>query len=61
MPVHSFNAAVVVAAAAAAGRSGSPGDALLTPPDAVGDAAAELSPAQLANQALLAARRAIVR
>lgn len=42
-------------------RSGSPGSCLLTPPDAVGDASAELTPAQLANQALLAARKAIVR
>jgi hypothetical protein len=42
-------------------RSGEPGSCLLTPPDAVGDPEAELTPAQLANQALLAARKAIVR
>jgi hypothetical protein len=41
-------------------RSATPGSCLLTPPDAVGDEASALSPAQLANQALLAARRAIV-
>jgi hypothetical protein len=42
-------------------RAGTPASALLTPPDAVGDVAAELTAAQLANQALLAARRAAVR
>lgn len=42
-------------------RSAGPGDVILTPPDAVGDPAAELTAAQLANQAVLAARRAIVR
>jgi hypothetical protein len=42
-------------------RSGAPGSCLLTPPDAVGDESAELTPAQLANQAVLAARKAIVR
>jgi hypothetical protein len=42
-------------------RSGTPGAVLLTPPDAVGDPDVELTGAQLANQAVLAARRAIVR
>jgi len=40
----------------AALKSGVTGDVLLSPPDAVGDAAAAVSGARLANQALLAAR-----
>jgi hypothetical protein len=40
----------------AALKAGTGGDALLSPPDAVGDAAAAVSGARLANQALLAAR-----
>jgi hypothetical protein len=38
-----------------------PAEALLTPPDAVGDAGAALSGAQLANQAVLRARECICR
>eukprot|EP00879_Flechtneria_rotunda_P017242 GHRR01018063.1.p1 GENE.GHRR01018063.1~~GHRR01018063.1.p1 ORF type:complete len:332 (+),score=158.96 GHRR01018063.1:91-996(+) len=45
----------------AAIKSASPRSVLLTPPDAVGDPAAEVKPAQLANQALLAARKAIIK
>ena len=44
----------------AALKGGLTGDALLAPPDAIGDAGATVGGARLANQALLAARAAVV-
>ena len=40
-------------------KEGTPGDAVLCPPDAVGDPGSTLTPAQLSNQLVLAARKAI--
>jgi hypothetical protein len=42
-------------------KEGTHGEALLCPPDAVGDPAAALTAAQVANQAVLAARAVIVK